>query len=138
MDESAGRPQPEIDGDTVEFFSRWPGMLRLALGLLLGPVAALVSQELIYLSDIWACGLHGWAAIHVVPALCMVLCIGAGLIAYSDWRRVGGGVELEHGSRVITRTRFLAVCGMATSAFAGLVTLAQWLSVFVFGPCMRL
>lgn len=128
----------DAERDTIEFFSRWPGILRLALGLLLGPVAALTNQELIYLSDIWACGVHAWAAINVVPALCLVLCIGAGITSYNDWRRVGGGVEVEHGSPVITRTRFLAICGMATSAFAALVTIAQWLSVFMFGPCMRL
>ena len=128
----------DAERETIEFFSRWPGILRLALGLLLGPVAALVNQELIYLSDIWACGMHAWAAINMVPVLCLVLCIGAGATSYNDWRGVGGGVEVERGSPVITRTRFLAICGMATSAFAALVTIAQWFSVLMFGPCMRL
>jgi hypothetical protein len=132
-------PMPgELDPGTIEFFSRWPGILRLSLTVLLGPTAVLVNQELIYLSNMWACGLHAWAAIHLVPILCLVLCVGAGLTAYNDWRRVGGGLEVEHGSRVISRTRFLSICGMATSTFAALLTIAQWFAVFMFPPCMRL
>jgi hypothetical protein len=138
MDATSGAMRQDVDQETVEFFSRWPGILRLSLGVLLGPAAVLVNQELIYLSDIWACGLHSWAAIHVVPVLCLVLCAGAGITSYRDWRRVGGGVEVEHGSAVVTRTRFLAICGMVTSAFAALLTIAQWFAIFMFGPCMRL
>lgn len=121
----------------AEYFSRWPGILRLSLGLLLGPLVVLTSQELIYLSGVWVCGLHMSAVLHVIPILCLVMCIGAGVASYNDWRRVGGGVEEEHGSTVITRTRFLAIGGMGISGLSVLLTLAQWLAVFVFGPCMR-
>src|SRR6185503_1123568 len=79
----------------AEYFSRWPGILRLSLGLLLGPIVVLTSQELIYLSGVWVCGLHMSAVLHVVPVLCLVVCIGAGVASYNDWRRVGGGAEEE-------------------------------------------
>jgi len=125
------------DGAEVGDFSRWPGILRLALGVLLPPAAVLTNQELIYMSGVWVCGLHYSAALHVVPVLCLILCAGAGVTSYRDWQRVGGGLEEEHGSAVVTRTRFLALCGMGVAAISALLTVAQWLAVFVFGPCMR-
>jgi len=132
---SSGLTHPEMEA--AEYFARWPGLLRLSLGVLLAPTAVLANQELIYLSGVWVCGLHMSAVLHIVPLLCLVVCIGAGVASYNDWKRVGGGVEEEHGSAVITRTRFLATCGMAASAISALLTIAQWLAIFVFGPCMR-
>ena len=50
--------------------------------------------------------------------------------------RVGRGTEDEAGT-VNSRTRFVAMCGMAASALSALVILAQWLAIVVFGACMR-
>ncbi len=117
-------------------FARWRGLLRLTLGMLLGPVVALINQQLIYVADDWACG-HGMrAAVHVVPILCLVVTIGTAVVAYRAWRAVGAGVEDEQAT-VAARTRFMSLCGMLISVFSSLVILAQWAAVFVFAPCMR-
>jgi hypothetical protein len=57
-------------------------------------------------------------------------------MAWRDWRAVGGGVEDEQAT-VDTRSRFVALLGMSTSAFSSVVILAMWAAAFVFGPCMR-
>jgi hypothetical protein len=117
-------------------FTRWPGLLSLALGWLLGPVVALLNQQITYQADMWACGSNAGASIHLVPFLCLVVTVGAGITAYRDWKAVGAGVE-EEAADVPSRTRFLAMGGIGISAFSSLVIIAQWAAVFVFDPCMR-
>ena len=117
-------------------FARWPGLLSLSLGLLLGPTIALANQQLIYATNMWACGHNAQATMHIVPFLCLVVTLGAAFTAHRDWKAVGGGVEDEEAT-VDTRTRFIALLGIVISIFSSLVILAQWAAIFVFDPCMR-
>ena len=117
-------------------FTRWPGLLSLSIGVLLGPVAALVNEEATYAANMWACANGRQLAMHIVPIVCLLLALGAGLLARADWARVGGGTEDEAGT-VDSRSRFLALCGMASSAISALIILAQWLAIVVFGACLR-
>ena len=116
--------------------TRWPGLLTLTLGVVLGPIAALVNEELIYVSNMWACGTGGQLVMHVVPLVCLLVTVGAGFLAWSDWVRVGRGVE-DEAATVDSRSRFLALAGMGISALSALIILGQWLAIFVFGACMR-
>ena len=131
-------PRFETRGDRSEVatFARWPGLLRLSLGVLLGPVVALVNQELIYSVNMWACGRGMHWTMHIVPLLCLAATLGAALVAYRDWQSVGRGLEDEQAT-VETRSRFLSLLGIAISVFSSMVILAQWAAIFVFGPCMR-
>lgn len=115
---------------------RWPGLLSLTLGVVIGPIAVLVNEELIYVTNMWACGTGKQLAMHVVPIVCLAVTVGVGLLAWRDWDRVGRGVE-DEAATVDSRSRFLAVGGMAISALSALIILAQWLAIFVFGACMR-
>jgi len=119
-----------------EYLARWPGLISLSLGVLLGPVAALVNHGLIYVATPWACGHGGQAALHVIPAVCFILALGGGLLARADWRRAGPEAEAP-AATVRDRSRFLALCGLATSALSALLILTHWLAIVVFGPCMR-
>lgn len=117
-------------------FTRWPGLLSLSLGVVLGPVIALTNQELIYSANMWTCG-HGYrAALHLIPLLCLIITVGTGVTAYRDWRATGGGVEEEEAT-VASRSRFLSIAGMGISVFSSLVVIAQWAAIAVFAPCMR-
>ena len=116
--------------------TRRPGLLSLTLGIVVGPIAVLVNEELIYLTNMWACGTGKQVAMHVVPIICLVVTLGAALLAWRDWDRVGRGVE-DEAATVDSRSRFLALGGMAISALSALLILAQWLAIFVFGACMR-
>jgi hypothetical protein len=125
---------PSDRGETG--FTRWPGLLSLSLGLLLGPVVALANQQIIYSANMWACGNNGWGTMHLIPLLCLIVAVGAALTARRDWKAVGGGVA-DEGATVAERTRFVALCGMFISTFSALVIVAQWAAIFVFEPCMR-
>ena len=116
--------------------TRWPGLLGLTLGIVVGPIAVLLNEELIYVTNMWACGTGKQLAMHVVPIICLTVTLGAGLLAWRDWDRVGRGVE-DEAATVDSRSRFLALAGMAISALSALLILAQWLAIFVFGACMR-
>jgi hypothetical protein len=132
-DRGAGSP-PQFDAPS--WFARWRGLLSLSLGLLLAPTVALINQELIYAADMWACGHRLGGTIHIVPALCLIVTIGAAITAYRNWRAVGGGLE-EEAATIDARTRFLSLLGIIISVFSSLVILAQWAAVFVFDTCAR-
>src|SRR3954468_675042 len=117
-------------------FARWPGLLTLTLGVVAGPIAVLVNEELIYVTNMWACGTGKHLAMHLVPLICVLVAVGAGALAWADWVRTGRGIEDEAGT-IDARSRFLALTGMAVSALSALLILAQWLAIFVFGACMR-
>jgi hypothetical protein len=125
-----------IDERTRDHFARWPGLLSLSVGVLTGPTVALVSMGIIYVSNAWACGVRSSLALHLIPLFCLAAAVGAGLLAYADWKRVGRGARVDEAT-VGDRTRFLALIGMGASAISALVIVAQWLAIFVFGPCMR-
>jgi hypothetical protein len=116
--------------------TRWPGLLSLTLGIVAGPIAVLVNEELIYVTNMWACGTGKQLAMHVVPIICLLVTLGAALLAWRDWDRVGRGIE-DEAATIDSRSRFLALGGMAVSALSALLILAQWLAIFVFGACMR-
>jgi hypothetical protein len=116
--------------------ARWPGLLTLTLGVVAGPIAVLVNEELIYVTNMWACGTGRQLAMHVVPLICVLVALGAGGLAWADWVRTGRGIE-DEAATIDARSRFLALTGMAVSALSALLILAQWLAIFVFGACMR-
>ena len=128
--------RPVVEPNERARLTRWPGLLSLTLGVVIGPIAVLVNEELIYVTNMWACGTGKQMAMHVVPIICLTLALGAGLLAWRDWDRVGRGVE-DEAATVDSRSRFLALAGMAISALSALLILAQWLAIFVFGACMR-
>lgn len=129
-------PRNDLGDREIDAFTRWPGLLSLSLGVLLGPVMALTNQELIYAANMWTCG-HGYrGTMHLIPLLCLAVTIGAAITAFRDWRAVGSGVEEEEAT-IATRTRFLAIMGMGISLFSALVVIAQWAAIIVFEPCLR-
>jgi hypothetical protein len=111
-------------------------MLSLCLGLLLGPVAALVNEGMLYATKMWACGAGSPVSMHAVAVICLAIAIGAGLLAHADWARVGGGTENE-AATIDSRSRFLTLVGMAASALSALLIVMQWLALFVFRTCVR-
>lgn len=124
------------DDAATRRFTRWPGLFALAAGLLLGPVAALVNEGLIYVAISWACARGAVLALHAISVICLSVALGAGARARRDWSVVGRGTHDEDYT-VGDRSRFLALCGMAASAVSALVIITQWLAIFVFGPCAR-
>lgn len=125
-----------VRSDESARFARWPGLLSLTLGLVLGPFVALMNQETIYTVNMWACGHRERGVMHIVPILSLLVVIATGVVAYINWQALGRGFEDELGA-IEARSRFIALLGIAISAFCAIVIVAQWLAIFVFDPCMR-
>src|SRR4051812_32396046 len=87
-------------------FERWPGVLRLAFGVLAGPLSALIMQTTAYNGVHWACGHSSIGPVHVVPGLFLLIGFVALWMAWSDWTAVGR-VGRAEGATVSDRTRFV-------------------------------
>lgn len=111
------------------------GNVLLLLGLLLGPVAALVGQGTLYAANAWACGWNAGPTLHIVSLLAFILVIGTGISAYNTWR--GASATRAPDDAISARTRFVSLLGLGLSALSGMVVVAQWAAVVVFPACAR-
>jgi hypothetical protein len=117
-------------------FTRPRGVFSLAFGLLAGPLMVLICEEVAYMSVPWACRTRATLPLHIVPAVTALITIIAGLIAWRDWHAAEPDWP-DDAEGVLSRTRFIAVMGVAASLFSLLVIVGQWLAIFVLDPCYR-
>lgn len=106
------------------------------LGVVGGPLALLVGLQAKYtLVQIWICksGI-GPLVNHGVAILTLLLAVGAGLLALSQWRRAGRESPGD-APGTAGRTRMMATLGVGLSALCAIVIVAQWLPQFFVSPC---
>lgn len=105
------------------------------VGLLTGPIVWLVQFQIIYTMVPWECA-HDRQKIlmHVVMVVALLLVAGGAFIAWRNWQRAG--VKWPNGDNpVISRSRFMAVIGLLTSAMFFFVILVQGVASFILQPC---
>lgn len=127
------RPDRE---ELVRYFSRSWGLLSLVIPWIVPPLVVLATEEVSYMSVPWACARQAPVALHVVPVVALIVIALCGMLARRDWARTGRGVE-DEAATVLTRSRFLAILGLAASIFCALIVLAMWLPMFIVGPCLH-
>jgi hypothetical protein len=110
--------------------------MSLVFGLLAGPIVVLLNQEIIYASTMWVCGKGMAWSLHIIPVVSLIVTLGAGYTAHRDWTDLGRGIR-DKEATIAERSRFLALLGMGASATSALLILAMWLTIVIFGPCMR-
>lgn len=111
------------------------GTLRaLWAGMLLPPVAFLLSLEAAYALVPTACSSRNLLPVHLVHAAALAIAILGGLTALRSWRRNGSTWPGGEGGR-LGRTRFMAGLGVFLSLQFGLVIVAQWIPSFILDPC---
>jgi TRAP-type C4-dicarboxylate transport system permease small subunit len=103
-------------------------------GLLVPPLAFLANLEISYALVPTACKAGNASMIHLVHLLCLLLALGAGLIAWKSWNTFGTEWSGTEGGP-IARSRFMAGSGLVGSALFALVIVAQWLPSFGLSPC---
>jgi hypothetical protein len=119
-----------------EYFSRWKGIAWLWAGVLAGPLAIALNQQLAYLVVTLNCS-YGKTA-SVLPVMLLTLLIaGSGLfISWRNWRRTGRGWD-DGGGDVSSRSRFLSIVGVLFSGFSLLTLFAMWLPIVFYRRCQR-
>ncbi len=110
------------------------GLFPLFFGALGPPIIWAVRIGVNYVLVPYVCW-GGWTwLLHLVTLAALLGTAAAGGVAWNRWRQVGSGNEIEFGG-LATRTRFMALFGMVSSAFFFLVMVAEWLPSFFVHPC---
>jgi hypothetical protein len=100
---------------------------RLWLIVLIGPLAWLAYLQTVSLLVPWACPRPTGAMVALLAAGMLALALStAGVV--QAWQRVGAG-------GAASRTRFIALTGIAASAVLVLVIVAGMLPVILLAPC---
>ncbi|HET7322116.1 MAG TPA: hypothetical protein VFI96_06450, partial [Longimicrobiaceae bacterium] len=106
-------------------------LVLLWAGVLTGPAVFLIQLQVNYTLVTLACSrARPWLHLSAITAL--LLTLGAGAIAWRDWRYTGGGWPGDGGGTV-PRSRWLSMLGMLMSALFALVLLVQWLFIVLVG-----
>lgn len=111
-------------------------ILAQATGFLLPPIATLAGMQIAYAVVDATCrtGRQDVPAVHVVRFVTLLVVLGAGFVAWREWRSVGVEHPGDGGSRA-TRVRFTAWVGVFSAGLFSLVVIAQWLPAFFLSPC---
>lgn len=125
-----------MDSKAAEDFKEGAGPGALWAGVLAGPLAMLTQLQANYALVLWACGAGREWALHLVALMALLVTAAGGLLSWRNWRRAGAGWE-DGGAGVVPRSRFMAVVGLMMSVLISLVVIAQWIPIFVYGPCQR-
>lgn len=125
-----------MSAETTREFKEGAGPGLLWAGVLVGPLATLVELQANYALVLWVCGSGRVWVLHVVSLAALLLCAGAGLLSWRNWRKTGAGWE-DEGAGPIPRSRFMSVVGMFVSLMAALVAVAQWIAIFIYSACQR-
>ena len=108
----------------------------LWLGLLLGPIAALSQLEANYALVLYACSSGQKWPLHLVSVLAVTVTLVGFLFAFRHRQFVRKRWD-DEGPGVVPRSSFMVLLGILISVMMFLVIVAQWLGVFVYGPCHR-
>lgn len=110
-------------------------LLALWFGLLGAPTAWVLGLSAEYALVEVACTKRTMLPLHLASTVTLLLALGAGWLAYTQWDRLGRGWAGEAGDSA-TRSRFMAVVGVMISALFVLAIVAQWLGTAFLHPCM--
>lgn len=97
------------------------------------PVAWFVHFNIMYFLVQPVCRLGGEVWFHVVTGAMLIACIGAGVVAWSQFRNSSSFSELVDG--VGNWRSFIALFGVASAVLFSYAIIYQWTPVVTFGVC---
>ena len=129
-------PAPHAEREIESELERGPVIFAQWSGVLGGPTVFLLGQGLLYAGVPGACrmGTGARAALHVGAAVTLLLAAAVVWVAWREWRRVGGGWPRDEGGPP-ARSRLLGIMGLLLAGFFMVLSLWQWVPLFVFSPC---
>ena len=103
-------------------------------GILAGPIVWLLSFVANFALAPWACIFQAKLALYIVSLIALILSVGSGAVAWTQWGQLGRKWPDEGGS-VVCRSRGLAVAGVLLSAMFCLVIIAQSVPEIILEAC---
>jgi hypothetical protein len=119
-----------------EYFNRPSGIARLWAGLLAGPLAWALSQQVGYLFVTLNCSYNKTLVLTPVMLLTLLVAVVGTFISWRNWEQTGDDVQSEQGG-VIARSRFMSICGLILGGFSALAIIAEWMPIFFYRQCQR-
>ncbi len=123
-----------VTTDVERYFNELRGIALLWIGVLAGPLAWFLYQQVSYMLATLSCAATATLVLHAMTAVALLIALAGAGIAWKSWRRTGGEWPARSGGTV-ARSRFMALGGLLLSALFFLVIVAQGLPNFFLSPC---
>lgn len=120
--------------ETTETLRRHSGDISQWAGVLTGPIVWLLQLQLSYSMVQTACETGRKWPLHLVSLIALLLVAAAAAVSWRVWKRLPEG-STEEGSPQESRSRFMALCGLVTSALFALVIVATEIPNWVLHAC---
>jgi len=108
--------------------------LPLWTGILTGPIAFAGNLTATYALVKWVCATDREGVLHLISFVALLLVVGAAWISWIALKRSPAGVETEAGTPE-ARAHFMALLGLASSAFFIIVIVANAYPQWVLDAC---
>ena len=108
--------------------------LALGVGILLGPLAWFLHQQVSYLLVSRACATGSLVLLYVWSAAMLLVVGGGASLSWKSFKRAAGG-RSDGGDEVLDR--FLALGGLMSSGLFSALIVAQWVPTILVDPCAR-
>ena len=121
--------------DAERYYAGHRGIATLILGVLLPPVAWLLHVSLSYFVATALCDSGGpmWP-LHLVTIPAAAIALSGGYLAWRNWHDTGEDTNRDEPG-TLARSKFLALAGLASSAFFTLAIILAELSTVLLASC---
>jgi hypothetical protein len=113
---------------------RWLSPLSLWTGILAGPIMFAFKLMATYAMVKWTCITDRQGVLHLISLLTLLVVFGAAWIAWTALQHTAGTLDPDAGTPE-ARARFMALLGLASSAFFGLAIVANAYPEWVLDAC---
>lgn len=113
---------------------RTAGLMALWIGVLLPPVICAVEMETNFVLVRQACAAQRIAGLIVITVVALLITATTGAVCAVIWKR-SGAIWPTDTADDVTRSRFIAVLGMMSSAISFVLILAHGIATIEFNPC---
>lgn len=113
---------------------RWLSPLPLWTGILVGPIAFAINLTVTYALVHRTCETDQASVLHLVSLVAGLMVVGAGWVSWLGLQHTPAGIETDQGTP-IARARFMALLGLASSAFFMFAIIANAYPQWVLDAC---
>ena len=119
-----------------QYFKRSASIAWLWAGVLAGPAAVALNQQIVYLLVTLSCSYRKTTVLLPVMLMTFALAAGGAFVSWRNWQRTGNGAS-DSGGDAMSRSRFMAIVGMLFSGLSLLAIIAMWLPTIFYRQCQR-